>query len=379
MDFTQYIMSRENKIFRLFEAITQNTPDLIHVFDLNYKITYANDALLNMWGLTWEQSIGKKLSELGYEKWHAEMHQQEIDQVIATKQSIRGQVSFTHASMGKRFYDYIFVPVLDSYGNVEEISGITRDISDQLESSKIIEENEKRYSQLIHSSPSAIGIVNGPDFIITEANKPVLEIWGKGDEVVGKPYFEVLPELEEQGYKAIFAEIYQTGNPFNAIETPVKIVKDGKLTLKYYNFVLYPQKNADNEIVGIGMIASEVTSQTLMHLKVKESEERYRALADNLPMVSYIVEPNLEASVSYWNKTWLDYTGLTFEEALGRSWDSVIHPEDVDIALDIYRAAFKNRDSFVIPSIRVRRHDGEYRWHFFTGNPRFLQDGTLMG
>ena len=95
---------------RLYEAITQNTPDLIYVFGLNYRFTYANEALLNMWGRTWEDSAGKGMLEIGYEPWHAEMHEREIDQVVATKKPIRGEVSFPHATLGKRIYDYIFVP-----------------------------------------------------------------------------------------------------------------------------------------------------------------------------------------------------------------------------------------------------------------------------
>jgi PAS domain S-box-containing protein len=115
---------------RLYEAITGSTPDLIYVFDLDYKFTYANDALLKMWGRSWEDSIGKGLLYLGYEPWHAEMHEREIDQVVATKKSIRGEVSFPHATNGRRVYDYIFVPVFNAHEEVEAVAGTTRDITE---------------------------------------------------------------------------------------------------------------------------------------------------------------------------------------------------------------------------------------------------------
>ncbi|HUM47545.1 MAG TPA: PAS domain-containing protein, partial [Chitinophagales bacterium] len=101
---------------RIYEAITQNTPDLIYVFDLNYRFSYANDALLKMWGRSWEDAIGKSLLEIGYEPWHAEMHEREIREIIATSKPIRGEVSFPHATLGKRIYDYILVPVFDQDG-----------------------------------------------------------------------------------------------------------------------------------------------------------------------------------------------------------------------------------------------------------------------
>jgi PAS domain S-box-containing protein len=94
---------------RLYEAILGNTPDLAYVFDLNHRFTYANEVLLKMWGKTWDEAIGKNCLELGYEPWHAEMHDREIRQVIATRQPIRGEVPFSGA-FGRRIYDYIFVP-----------------------------------------------------------------------------------------------------------------------------------------------------------------------------------------------------------------------------------------------------------------------------
>lgn len=52
---------------RIHEAITASTPDLMYVFDLNYRFTYANQALLTMWGRSWEKAIGKGLLDNGYE------------------------------------------------------------------------------------------------------------------------------------------------------------------------------------------------------------------------------------------------------------------------------------------------------------------------
>jgi len=114
---------------RLYEAILTNTPDQAYIFDLNHRFTYANEGLLKMWGRTWDEAIGKSCLELGYPEWHAARHDREIEQVIATKQPIRGEVPFSGA-FGRRIYDYIFVPVLGSDGEVEAVAGTTRDVTD---------------------------------------------------------------------------------------------------------------------------------------------------------------------------------------------------------------------------------------------------------
>jgi PAS domain S-box-containing protein len=115
---------------RLYESIISSTPDLVYAFDRNYRFIFANRALLEMWGRTLEDSLGKGLIELGYEPWHAEMHEREIDQVAATRMPIRGEVGFPHATLGWRIYDYIFTPVFNEAGEVESIAGTTRDITE---------------------------------------------------------------------------------------------------------------------------------------------------------------------------------------------------------------------------------------------------------
>lgn len=136
---------------KLNAAIAGSTPDLVYAFDLDYKFVYANRALLDMWGSTWERSIGKGLLENGYEPWHAEMHEREIDQVVATKSSIRGEVSFPHATLGRRIYDYIFSPIFNENGEVEFIGGTTRDISDIKRTEEALKQSEEKFRALTQS------------------------------------------------------------------------------------------------------------------------------------------------------------------------------------------------------------------------------------
>ena len=116
---------------RLYEAIISSTPDLVYIWDLDYRFRFANAALLEMWGRTLEDSVGRSLLEIGYEPWHAAMHEREIDQIIATRQPVRGEVAFPHATLGRRIYDYILVPVLGAGGEVEAVAGTTRDVTER--------------------------------------------------------------------------------------------------------------------------------------------------------------------------------------------------------------------------------------------------------
>ncbi|WP_419900314.1 PAS domain S-box protein [Roseomonas sp. USHLN139] len=139
---------------RLYEAILTNTPDLAYVWGLDHRFVYANEVLLQMWGRTWDEAIGRNCLELGYPEWHAAMHDREIEQVIATKQPVRGEVPFDGA-FGLRIYDYILVPVIGEAGEVEAVAGTTRDVSEARETEAAL----KRHGERIQLALAAGAIV----------------------------------------------------------------------------------------------------------------------------------------------------------------------------------------------------------------------------
>jgi PAS domain S-box-containing protein len=133
---------------QLYEAILSNTPDFAYVFDLNHRFAYANEGLLKMWGKTREEAIGKTCLELGYEPWHAAMHDREIDQIVATKKPIRGEVPFT-GTFGRRDYDYVLVPVVGTDDEVVAVAGTTRDVTERKQTEAALRESDRRKDEFI--------------------------------------------------------------------------------------------------------------------------------------------------------------------------------------------------------------------------------------
>ncbi len=130
---------------QLYETILSATPDFIYIFEFSepeHRFAYANEGLLKMFGRTYEETVGKTFTEIGYEPWHAQMHTKEIDTVRATKKPLQGEVPF-YGTYGKRIYDYIFAPVFDSNGEVEAVAGITRDVTDRHNTEEALKLNEE--------------------------------------------------------------------------------------------------------------------------------------------------------------------------------------------------------------------------------------------
>ena len=535
------------------------------------------------------------------------------------------------------FFNFIYQASLDANGHIDGILVHAVEVTDQVMARKKIEESEHRYQEMIYSSPSMISILKGEDMMIEIANDSILQSWGKGKDIIGKSLLEALPEVKEQGFDKLLLEVYKTGNPYHAYETPVVYKRNGKTETVYYNFFYQAQRGINGIIDGVVIIASEVTPQATFNKQLRESEQRFqnlvreatvgiilltgeemkveivndaygkligrraaelfgknlfeiipeaedflrpiingvrnsgeelylhdtpysvwadgekiegylnlvcqpykeadgtvsglmilcqdvtetvkakkaleasenrfrlmadaiqevvwvadahgrteffnkrweefsgvpfepatvaevaaqflhpddvpavmtafgkairegkpmeveqrnrsatgeyrwflnratpyrkhqtgeiekwfgiaidiherkgmeqaltesesrfRSLADQSPMIVYLIEPDAAATMSYFNKSWLDYTGQTFEDAIGRAWNGIVHPDDLQEVLDIYVPAFMGQRPFTLPAVRLKRYDGEYRWHLFKGNPRYFQGGEFIG
>lgn len=108
---------------------------------------------------------------------------------------------------------------------------------------------------------------------------------------------------------------------------------------------------------------------------VRESEERFRLVADTAPVMIWMSGP--DKLCNYVNKTWLDFTGRPLYAWVG-GWAEEVHPDDSNRCLQTYTEGFDRRESFEL-EYRLRRYDGEYRWVLDKGVPRFNPDHTFAG
>ena len=199
---------------RLYETVLSNTPDLVYVFDLEHRFTYANAVLLQIWGKTREEALGKNCLELGYPAWHAEMHSREIEQIKATKAPIRGEVPFT-SIFGRRIYDYILVPILNPAGEVEAVAGTTRDVTERKRFEEELRDSEQRFRTITNAMPQMVWTAQ-PDGTIDYHNEQFYEFVGRETgSAEGTSWAEDLlhPDDRETGH-ATWMHSVTTGTPY---------------------------------------------------------------------------------------------------------------------------------------------------------------------
>ncbi|NMG22671.1 hybrid sensor histidine kinase/response regulator, partial [Brasilonema bromeliae SPC951] len=99
-------------------------------------------------------------------------------------------------------------------------------------------------------------------------------------------------------------------------------------------------------------------------------------MADTAPVMIWMT--GTDKLCNYFNKSWLEFTGRALEQELGNGWAELLHPDDLQLCIETYTTAFDTRRSFTMEH-RYRRFDGEYRWLFDTGIPRFHSNGSFAG
>ena len=127
---------------------------------------------------------------------------------------------------------------------------------------------------------------------------------------------------------------------------------------------------------GVSVVARDLAASKRADDALRESEERFRAMADSAPVLMWMA--GLDKGCTDFNRGWLAFTGRTMAQEKGSGWAAGVHPADLERCMDFYSRAFDERIPFAM-EYRLRRHDGQYRWIKDTGVPRFLPDGSFIG
>lgn len=307
--------------WRLYNAILSSTPDLVYVLDLNHRFTYANEVLLEVWGKTWDEAIGKNCLELGYPAWHAAMHDRELDEVIRSKRPFKGEIPFTGAH-GTRIYEYIFVPVLASNGEVEAVAGSTRDVTDRKRIEDSAREERERYRQLVESLPAAVYTCNR-DGRIELFNDAAVKLWGR------RPVAE--RDLWCGAHKAYRLD----GRSLPVENSPlVRTLHEGR-RIADEEFVLERPDGSRVHVIShpepLFDQAGKLVGAINMLLDVTEQRraERERALLAAIVSSSddAIISMTLDGIITSWNRGGEKLFGYTAAEMIGKSIVMLI-PED---------------------------------------------------
>ncbi len=137
-----------------------------------------------------------------------------------------------------------------------------------------------------------------------------------------------------------------------------------------------PQLAPDGTVIGIIILTNDVTEQRVAEEALKESELRFRRIANSAPVMMWVTR--LDRTRDFANDAYAGFFGLSSEEARKRDWLEFVHPDDrAQILADIEIGPIDGQ--MVEVEARYRRHDGEWRWLRSVSQPRYGPENQLIG
>ena len=357
-----------------FRNLILQAPVLINTFiGPSFIVETINKTALEIWGKSYEQVINKPLFDSAPEL--EDGIKRILNDVYTTGEPfIANEIPVQLKRTGKpdtAYFNSVYQPLCDLDNKIYGIIVIGTEVTETVNSRKQIEASEKRFSNILSQSIMAIGILKGTDMVVTFANDSLLATWGKGQNVIGKPLLEVLPEIKGQGFLQLLQQVYTTGVPYYGYETKVNLIRNGKEEPVYYNFVYQPYTEVDNSITGITILATEVTEQVLAKKQIEESNEEQKKLASHLKLATDsanigIWSFDIVSSKLEWSNIHKKMWGYdeNREDLIYEDWHKAIVPEDKELAFQkieeskvnhgVYEVEYRinKADDNVIRSIR---------------------------
>jgi PAS domain S-box-containing protein len=231
--------------------------------------------------------------------------------------------------------------------------------------------SEEKFSKAFEASPTIITIIRIKDRRYLEVNRAFEQHTGfLRHEVLGRSIAEVGRWSDLRSLNQAFEKVLVQGSVRN-MEARLRTKSGGSLVVLLSAEVI----EFDGQSCVL-TVAEDITERKLAEDALRESEERFRVMADCAPIMMWMA--GTDKGCTDFNRGWLEFTGRTLPQERAEGWIAGVHPSDLRKCVESYHAAFDQRQPFTM-EYRLRRHDGNYRWVTNTGIPRFLWDGSFVG
>ena len=158
--------------------------------------------------------------------------------------------------------------------------------------------------------------------------------------------------------------------------TEYRIIRPSDGEIRWIRVIARIERDWNGRAIRLVGAHIDVTDQMLAQAKLRESEERFRLIADSAPVPIWVTR--LDRTRSFINRAYIDFLGVSHEEALAFDWRKALHPDDLQRILGEQQSGESSLEPFVLEA-RYRRADGQWRWLRSESQPRWDANGRHSG
>jgi PAS domain S-box-containing protein len=258
-------------------------------------------------------------------------------------------------------------------GSPEYFISVVQDISQHKDAEERLRGAERHLRAVIDAMFAFVGVTT-PDGILIEANRAALEAADlEPEDVLGRPFEDAYwwsydPAVQRRLREAIDRAAAGEASRYDVI------VRLGPDRFEPIDFIIAPLYDEDGRVTHLVPSAMVITERVEAEEAVRESEARFRALADNISQLAWMTDA--EGWIFWYNRRWFEYTGTTLEEMEGWGWQKVHHPDHLDRVVERFRGAVASGEPWE-DTFPLRGRDGEYRWFLSRAHPIRDEEGKV--
>lgn len=361
-----------------FRAMADDAPVFIFLAGENAEVEYLNK--------TWRDYTGAKDDYKG-RAWAEITHIDDVEP--ATKIYMDGfnkreTCSFENRQKGTDgIYRTIFwtaTPRFTTSGQFIGMMGVGLDIHERKKSEEKLRESEQKVRSVVENAPFPIAVYVGKEMIVELANQSIIDIWGKGNDVIGKSFKEILPELDNQLVFEQIQKVFETGESFHTKNTPLDLIIEGKPYTYYFNYSFTPLYDVNGNIYGVMNTGVDLTELNLAKKRIEESDKRFRTTVKQAP-VGITILRGPEFMVEMANEIYLALVDKKESTFVGRPlFDSL--PESKNAVSDLLSGVLKTGIAYhgnEVPVPLNRFGNIGILYFDFLYAPLKEEDGTISG
>jgi PAS domain S-box-containing protein len=360
---------RDERATGLLAAIVDSSDDAIVSKDLDGMITSWNKAAERIFGYPAEEAVGRHVTLIIPD----DRREEEADILSRLKRGERVdhfQTVRVRKDGSTLDVSLTISPVRDSSGRIIGASKVARDITTQRRAEIALRESEERFRAIVQATPECVKVV-GPDGTLLAMNSAgcAMVEAGVDKEIIGQSVYGLIaPEFRQR-----FIEFNQNVCSGNKGQIEFQIV-GLRGTRRWMETHAVPMRdNSSGRTVQLA-VTRDVTARREADEKLRRSEEELRALADSIPQLAWMANP--EGHVFWYNHGWYEYTGKTQDQMEAGGWQAVHDPNVLPRVLEKWNESVRTGTPFEM-EFPLRGADGEFRWFLTRVSPFRDHEGKV--
>jgi PAS domain S-box-containing protein len=351
-----------------FQLTVDSMPGMVHTMTATGAVEFVNHQVLDF--------FGKTVGELS--SWDTLLHPDDRSRVIdlwthslATEEPFDVEVRALRADGTYRWLHSRGLPLRDANGNIVRWHNLLTDIDERKRAEEALRESERESRLIVDSIPGLVATLT-PVGEVEVVNPQLVEYCGQPLEAMkewgtnGTVHSDDLPRMVP-----IFTQAIASGEPYD-FEARIRRF-DG--VYRWFQVRGLPLRDTTGRIARWYVLLTDIDERKRAEDGLRASERNLKLIIDTIPALAWSARP--DGSAEFFNQHFVDFVGLSAEQAGNWGWTAAVHPEN----LNEVRATWQHILSSELPGegeVRLRRHDGEYRWFLFRANPLRDEKGNIV-